>query len=180
MFLCRSWLKDDMEVDLDRESEHYTLMDGNLVISNPIRNHHEGEFTCLATNTHGTVVSQRASVQFGCKSTCAASADLQHALLALLSAHWIPGDENHDIFQTVLLILGTLVGMTTEALCICTILNVLFFSPAFSDLDLFSSEERLKVQVKEGQGAVLLCAPPPHYPGILLHLQCADCKTETK
>lgn len=69
MFLCCSWLKDDMEVDLDREAEHFTLMDGNLVISNPIRNHHEGEYTCVATNTHGTVVSQRASVQFGCKCT---------------------------------------------------------------------------------------------------------------
>lgn len=34
-----------------------------------------------------------------------------------------------------------------------------------SDLDLFSSEERSTVIIKEGQGAVLLCAPPPHYPG---------------
>lgn len=37
---------------------------------------------------------------------------------------------------------------------------------SFSDLDLFSSEERESVYVKEGQGAVLLCAPPPHYPGL--------------
>ncbi|XP_075905735.1 contactin-1a [Nelusetta ayraudi] len=95
-----TWLKDDMEVDLDKESDHYSMMGGNLVISNPVRNQHEGEYTCVATNTYGTVVSQRASVQFGY-------------------------------------------------------------------LDLFSSEERLKVQVKEGQGAVLLCAPPPHYPAEL-------------
>lgn len=40
---------------------------------------------------------------------------------------------------------------------------------SLSDLDLFSSEERESVYVKEGQGAVLLCAPPPHYPG-LVHL----------
>ncbi|MBN3298345.1 CNTN1 protein, partial [Amia calva] len=32
------------------------------------------------------------------------------------------------------------------------------------NLDLFSTEEREAVQVKEGQGAVLLCAPPPHFP----------------
>lgn len=38
--------------------------------------------------------------------------------------------------------------------------------PSLSDLDLFSSEERESVYVKEGQGAVLLCAPPPHYPGL--------------
>eukprot|EP00064_Thunnus_orientalis_P007189 superscaffoldBa00000784_g7208 len=37
-------------------------------------------------------------------------------------------------------------------------------SVQFGYLDLFSSEERESVYVKEGQGAVLLCAPPPHYP----------------
>uniref|UniRef100_A0A3B3V3F9 Contactin 1 n=1 Tax=Poecilia latipinna TaxID=48699 RepID=A0A3B3V3F9_9TELE len=37
-------------------------------------------------------------------------------------------------------------------------------SVQFGYLDLFSPEERQAVQVKEGQGAVLLCAPPPHYP----------------
>ncbi|XP_046889540.1 contactin-1a-like [Hypomesus transpacificus] len=37
----------------------------------------------------------------------------------------------------------------------------------FGYLDFFSSEEREAVYVKEGQGAVLLCAPPPHYPAEL-------------
>uniref|UniRef100_A0A1A8EE95 Contactin 1 n=1 Tax=Nothobranchius kadleci TaxID=1051664 RepID=A0A1A8EE95_NOTKA len=37
-------------------------------------------------------------------------------------------------------------------------------SVQFGYLDLFSSEEREAVNVREGQGAVLLCAPPPHYP----------------
>lgn len=37
----------------------------------------------------------------------------------------------------------------------------------FGYLDVFSSEEREAVYVKEGQGAVLLCAPPPHYPADL-------------
>ncbi|XP_008304414.1 contactin-1a-like isoform X3 [Stegastes partitus] len=40
-------------------------------------------------------------------------------------------------------------------------------SVQFGYLDLFSSEERSSVYVKEGQGAVLLCAPPPHYPAEL-------------
>ncbi|XP_041852368.1 contactin-1a [Melanotaenia boesemani] len=40
-------------------------------------------------------------------------------------------------------------------------------SVQFGYLDLFSSEERMTVKVKEGQGAVLLCAPPPHYPAEL-------------
>ncbi|KAM4619310.1 contactin-1a-like isoform 1-T2 [Polymixia lowei] len=40
-------------------------------------------------------------------------------------------------------------------------------SVQFGYLDFFSSEEREAVYVKEGQGAVLLCAPPPHYPAVL-------------
>ncbi|XP_072291729.1 contactin-1a-like [Eucyclogobius newberryi] len=40
-------------------------------------------------------------------------------------------------------------------------------SVQFGYLDFFSSEERESVHVKEGQGAVLLCAPPPHYPAEL-------------
>uniref|UniRef100_A0A667WN09 Contactin 1 n=1 Tax=Myripristis murdjan TaxID=586833 RepID=A0A667WN09_9TELE len=40
-------------------------------------------------------------------------------------------------------------------------------SVQFGYLDFFSSEERQSVRVKEGQGAVLLCAPPPHYPAEL-------------
>lgn len=47
----------------------------------------------------------------------------------------------------------------------CRTVLQLILSLLFSDLDLFSSEERGSVYVKEGQGAVLLCAPPPHYPG---------------
>ncbi|XP_037539657.1 contactin-1a [Nematolebias whitei] len=38
-------------------------------------------------------------------------------------------------------------------------------SVQFGYLDFFSLEERGIVHVKEGQGAVLLCAPPPHFPG---------------
>uniref|UniRef100_A0A8C5CTK2 Contactin 1 n=1 Tax=Gadus morhua TaxID=8049 RepID=A0A8C5CTK2_GADMO len=40
-------------------------------------------------------------------------------------------------------------------------------SVQFGYLDFFSSEEREAVYVKEGQGAVLLCAPPPHFPAEL-------------
>ncbi|XP_035521312.1 contactin-1a isoform X2 [Morone saxatilis] len=94
------WLKDDMEIDLKAQGRHYSLMGGNLVISNPTRTEHVGKYSCLASNMYGTVISREASVQFGY-------------------------------------------------------------------LDLFSSEERESVYVKEGQGAVLLCAPPPHYPAEL-------------
>lgn len=45
-----------------------------------------------------------------------------------------------------------------------------------SDLDFFSLDERGTVHVKEGQGAVLLCAPPPHYPGTVYEgLVCVFC-----
>uniref|UniRef100_A0A8D0DES8 Contactin 1 n=1 Tax=Sander lucioperca TaxID=283035 RepID=A0A8D0DES8_SANLU len=94
------WIMEDMEIDLNAQGSHYSLVGGNLVISNPIKTKHVGQYFCLATNMYGTVISREASVQFGY-------------------------------------------------------------------LDLFSSEERESVLVKEGQGAVLLCAPPPHYPAEL-------------
>uniref|UniRef100_A0A674F8F6 Contactin 1 n=1 Tax=Salmo trutta TaxID=8032 RepID=A0A674F8F6_SALTR len=91
-----TWRLNSRNIDQD-EDNHYTLVGGNLVISNPIKNKHVGKYTCKATNDYGAVVSREAAVQFGY-------------------------------------------------------------------LDFFSSEEREAVHVKEGQGAVLLCAPPPHYP----------------
>ncbi|CAJ1056293.1 contactin-1a-like isoform X3 [Xyrichtys novacula] len=91
------WMLEDTEIDFTAEGSHYSLVGGNLVISNPVKTLHVGKYSCLAYNKFGTVVSQKASVQFGY-------------------------------------------------------------------LDLFSSEERESVYIKEGQGAVLLCAPPPHYP----------------
>uniref|UniRef100_A0A3Q3JEG8 Contactin 1 n=1 Tax=Monopterus albus TaxID=43700 RepID=A0A3Q3JEG8_MONAL len=94
------WKLNNVLIDLNEEGSHYSLVGGNLVISNPIKTTHEGKYSCLATNTHGTVVSQEGLVQFGY-------------------------------------------------------------------LDLFSSEERESVKVKEGQGAVLLCAPPAHHPAEL-------------
>ncbi|XP_036003268.1 contactin-1a isoform X1 [Fundulus heteroclitus] len=94
------WMLNDTYVDPNSHDSHYSLSGGNLIITNPVRTKHVGKYSCLATNMYGTVVSQKASVQFGY-------------------------------------------------------------------LDLFSSEERPAVLVKEGQGAVLLCAPPHHYPGEL-------------
>uniref|UniRef100_A0AAQ5ZJH3 Contactin 1 n=1 Tax=Amphiprion ocellaris TaxID=80972 RepID=A0AAQ5ZJH3_AMPOC len=94
------WMLNNIEIDLNEKGSHYSLVGGNLVISNPSKNNHVGKYSCLATNMYGTIISREASVQFGY-------------------------------------------------------------------LDLFSSEERSSVRIKEGQGAVLLCAPPPHYPAEL-------------
>ncbi|KAL4641452.1 contactin-1a-like isoform X1 [Arapaima gigas] len=82
---------------LEQEEGHYSLEDGNLVISRPDRSKHVGTYECVAQNVYGTVISREAAVKFGY-------------------------------------------------------------------LDPFSTEERDAVHVKEGQGAVLLCASPPHYP----------------
>ncbi|XP_062403149.1 contactin-1a isoform X2 [Sardina pilchardus] len=92
------WRFEKVEIDFKKSANnHYRLEGGNLVIDNPDKSKHVGNYTCEATNDYGTVVSMKASVQFGF-------------------------------------------------------------------LDLFSTEEREAVHVKEGQGAVLLCDPPPHYP----------------
>uniref|UniRef100_A0A9J8BYP7 Uncharacterized protein n=1 Tax=Cyprinus carpio carpio TaxID=630221 RepID=A0A9J8BYP7_CYPCA len=90
------WWLDNTEIVIGNEDD-YSLMGGNLVISFPDRSKHAGNYSCLASNEFGTLVSQKASVQFGY-------------------------------------------------------------------LDMFSSDEREAVYVKEGQGAVLLCDPPPHFP----------------
>ncbi|XP_052454316.1 contactin-1a [Carassius gibelio] len=90
------WRLDNTEVVFGSD-DHYSLMGGNLVINFPDKSKHAGNYSCVASNEFGTLVSQRASVQFGY-------------------------------------------------------------------LDMFSSDEREAVYVKEGQGAVLLCAPPPHFP----------------
>uniref|UniRef100_A0A671RT23 Contactin-1a-like n=1 Tax=Sinocyclocheilus anshuiensis TaxID=1608454 RepID=A0A671RT23_9TELE len=90
------WRLNNTEVVIGND-DHYSLMGGNLVISFPDKSKHAGNYSCLASNEFGTLVSQKASVQFGY-------------------------------------------------------------------LDMFSSDEREAVYVKEGQGAVLLCAPPPHFP----------------
>lgn len=42
-------------------------MGGNLVISSPVKEQHVGNYSCLAANTFGTVISREASVQFGCR-----------------------------------------------------------------------------------------------------------------
>ncbi|KAG7324106.1 hypothetical protein KOW79_012122 [Hemibagrus wyckioides] len=93
-----NWRLNNMDIDIsDQANVHYSLMGGNLVINRPDKSIHVGNYSCLATNKFGTVISREASVQFGY-------------------------------------------------------------------LDMFSTEEREAVRVKEGQGVVLLCAPPPHYP----------------
>lgn len=60
-----------MEIDFSAEGSHYSLLGGNLVISNPVKEQHVGRYRCLAANTLGTVISREASVQFGCRwHTC--------------------------------------------------------------------------------------------------------------
>lgn len=64
--LCR-WRLNNEIIDLNEDERHYSLVGGNLVISSPIKTKHEGKYSCLATNLHGTVISQEGLVQFGCK-----------------------------------------------------------------------------------------------------------------
>uniref|UniRef100_A0A4W6D915 Contactin 1b n=1 Tax=Lates calcarifer TaxID=8187 RepID=A0A4W6D915_LATCA len=92
------WRRDNWEIKLmEQPDEHYSLVGGNLVITNPKQKKHAGTYICVARNIYGTVISKEARVKFG-------------------------------------------------------------FLHEFSD------EEREPVYVKEGQGAVLLCAPPKAWP----------------
>lgn len=46
----------------------------------------------------------------------------------------------------------------------------LSLSFVLSDLGAFSSKARGGVSVREGQGVVLMCVPPPHSPGTVVTL----------
>ncbi|KAI4877290.1 hypothetical protein NFI96_011836, partial [Prochilodus magdalenae] len=92
------WMQNNWGIKIQEGGDdHYSLEGGNLVIRHPDKSKHAGDYTCLATNEFGSIISRKASVQFGY-------------------------------------------------------------------LDMFSTEEREAVYVKEGQGVVLLCATPPHFP----------------
>ncbi|XP_048836927.1 contactin-5 isoform X1 [Brienomyrus brachyistius] len=92
------WMINGTELDLSTNWP-YSLIDGNLVISEPSQARDLGRYQCQAHNSIGTVLSRDAQLQF---------------------AH----------------------------------------------LANFSGRPRGGVSVREGQGVVLLCAPPPHSPEI--------------
>ncbi|PWA26113.1 hypothetical protein CCH79_00015210 [Gambusia affinis] len=60
------WRRDNWEIKLmEQPDEHYSLVGGNLVITNPIQKKHAGTYTCVARNIYGTVLSKEARIKFG-------------------------------------------------------------------------------------------------------------------
>uniref|UniRef100_A0A3Q2XPF1 Contactin 1b n=1 Tax=Hippocampus comes TaxID=109280 RepID=A0A3Q2XPF1_HIPCM len=60
------WRRDNWEIKLmEQPDEHYSLVGGNLVISNPRQKKHAGTYICVAHNIYGTVISKEARVKFG-------------------------------------------------------------------------------------------------------------------
>uniref|UniRef100_A0AAQ5XLC0 Contactin 1b n=1 Tax=Amphiprion ocellaris TaxID=80972 RepID=A0AAQ5XLC0_AMPOC len=65
------WRRDNWEIKLmEQPDEHYSLVGGNLVITNPLQKKHAGTYICVAKNIYGTVISKEARVKFGCDLTC--------------------------------------------------------------------------------------------------------------
>ncbi|TRY67956.1 hypothetical protein DNTS_006117 [Danionella cerebrum] len=96
------WWLNNWEIKLmEQPDDHYSLVGGNLLITNPDKAKHAGKYVCVAKNVYGTVFSKEAIVKFGY-------------------------------------------------------------------LNQFPTDEREPVNVKEGQGAVLLCSPPSRYPSEVL------------
>lgn len=52
---------------MEQPDEYYSLVGGNLVISNPKQKKHAGTYVCVARNIYGTVISKEARVKFGCE-----------------------------------------------------------------------------------------------------------------
>lgn len=62
------WRLNNADIVIPEEEESpYSLMGGDLIISYPDRSRDIGNYTCVATNEFGAVISQTASVQFGCE-----------------------------------------------------------------------------------------------------------------
>ncbi|XP_047437898.1 contactin-4 [Mugil cephalus] len=57
------WKVDGKEINTDSDL-NYSLVEGNLLITNPHFINHGGVYQCIATNAFGTVVSREAKVQF--------------------------------------------------------------------------------------------------------------------
>ncbi|XP_068936771.1 contactin-5 [Petaurus breviceps papuanus] len=93
------WLRNGTEIDLESDYR-YSLIEGNLIISNPIEAKDAGHYQCLTSNSLGSILSREATLQFA--------------------------------------YLGNFSGRTRSA-----------------------------VSVREGQGVVLMCSPPPHSPEII-------------
>ncbi|XP_041933918.1 neuronal cell adhesion molecule a isoform X7 [Alosa sapidissima] len=60
------WWLNNWEIKLlEQPDEHYSLVGGNLVITNPNKNKHAGKYACVANNLYGTIISKEATVKFG-------------------------------------------------------------------------------------------------------------------
>uniref|UniRef100_A0A8C6MCG0 Contactin 3a, tandem duplicate 1 n=1 Tax=Nothobranchius furzeri TaxID=105023 RepID=A0A8C6MCG0_NOTFU len=57
------WNVDGRDIDTDSDL-NYSLVEGNLLISNPHFINHGGVYQCIATNAFGTIVSRKARVRF--------------------------------------------------------------------------------------------------------------------
>uniref|UniRef100_A0A8C4RV69 Contactin-3 n=1 Tax=Erpetoichthys calabaricus TaxID=27687 RepID=A0A8C4RV69_ERPCA len=58
------WKINGTQLNLDSNSR-YTLIAGNLVITNPLRAQDSGSYQCLASNPSGTIISKEAVLRFG-------------------------------------------------------------------------------------------------------------------
>lgn len=66
--IAARWRRDNWEIKLmEQPDEHYSLVGGNLVITNPRQKKHAGTYICVARNIYGTVISKEARVKFGCE-----------------------------------------------------------------------------------------------------------------
>ncbi|KAI2665439.1 Contactin-1 [Labeo rohita] len=60
------WWLNNWEIKLmEQPDEHFSLVGGNLVITNPDKGKHAGKYVCVAKNVYGTVISKEAIVKFG-------------------------------------------------------------------------------------------------------------------
>uniref|UniRef100_H3A356 Contactin 1 n=1 Tax=Latimeria chalumnae TaxID=7897 RepID=H3A356_LATCH len=57
------WKLNSWDINLD--NDHYSMVGGNLMITNPEKHKDAGKYICIATNEYGTIVSKEATLSFG-------------------------------------------------------------------------------------------------------------------
>lgn len=63
------WRYNNWEIDPlnPQYTTQYSMIGGNLVISNPQKSRDLGKYVCIVSNEYGTIRSNEASLKFGCK-----------------------------------------------------------------------------------------------------------------
>ncbi|KAJ0023301.1 hypothetical protein NQD34_003200 [Periophthalmus magnuspinnatus] len=167
------WSLNGTLIDLGNDYRRH-MSGGNLIISNLDRDQDTGIYQCTAYNTWGTIVSRRASLQFALREVDQmTAADTLCFDVMRLAGKCTDRYLELPVFQMSQPVgspstahrecLAVSQRVQTEQRGDCGIRHTHWDHFIIPDLDAFKTQMvRSAVNVREGQGVVLLCGPPAH------------------